>query len=71
MCSCTPDMSMKAYHGQADRGDMRRSRKFCQRGSNFEGFFNLFFLFFLFDEGRKDSNTTISRPFKCVSLAGR
>ena len=34
---------------------MRGSRKFCQRGSNFN-----FFLFF--DEGRNDSNTTISGP---------
>ena len=38
---------------------MRRSRKFCQRGSNFD--------FFLFDEGRKDPNTTISGP----SMAGQ
>ena len=30
---------------------MRRSRKFCQRGSNF---------FFLVDERREDPNTTIS-----------
>ena len=34
---------------------MRRSRKFNQRGSNFD-------VFFLFDEGRKDPNTTISGP---------
>ena len=34
---------------------MRGSRKFCQRGSNFDGFFFVFFLFF-FDEARKDPN---------------
>ena len=33
---------------------MRRSRKFCQRGSNFDVFFSLF------DEGRKGPNTTFS-----------
>ena len=32
------------------------SRKFCQRGSNFEN------IFFLVDEGREDPNTTIRRP---------
>ena len=52
MCSYTPYVSMIAYHGQADRGDMRRSRKFCQRGSNFEGFFfNFFFYFFCLMKG--------------------
>ena len=35
---------------------MRGSRKFCQRGSNFDN------VFFQFDEGRKDTNTTISGP---------
>ena len=41
---------------------MRRSRKFCQRGSNFD---NVFFFFFFFfggggvDKGREDPNTTI------------
>ena len=35
---------------------MRGSRKFCQRGSNIDN------LFFLFDEGRNDKNTTISGP---------
>ena len=34
---------------------MHVSRKLCQRGSNFDNFF-------LVDEGRKDSNTTISGP---------
>ena len=34
---------------------MRGSRKFCQRGSNFDNIF-------LIDEGREDLNTTISRP---------
>ena len=33
---------------------MRGSRKFCQRGSKFDGF--------LFDEGSYDPNTTISGP---------
>ena len=34
---------------------MRGSRKFCQRGSNFDnGFFA--------DKGKEGSNTTISRP---------
>ena len=55
---------------------MRGSRNFCQSGSNFD---NVFFLFFLFDEERKDPNTTISRPFgppakrhlNGISLAGR
>ena len=32
---------------------MRGSRKFCQRGSNFDNVF-------LVDEGREDQNTTIS-----------
>ena len=35
---------------------MLGSKKFCQRGSNFDNFF------FLVDEGRKDPNTNISRP---------
>ena len=33
--------------------DMRESRKLCQRGSNFDNFF---------DEGREDQNITISGP---------
>ena len=33
---------------------MRESRKFCQRGSNFDNFF-------LVDEGRKDPNTISGR----------
>ena len=53
---------------------MRRSRKFCQKGSNFDNVF-----FFLVDEEREDSHTTfgaiISLPAKCylngVSLACR
>ena len=54
---------------------MRGSRKFCQKGSNCDHFF-----VFVFDEGKEDSNTTISRdiigpPAKVhlndVSLAGR
>ena len=36
---------------------MCRSRRFCQRGSNFDDFFS-----FLVDEGREDQNTTISEP---------
>ena len=40
--------------------DMRGFRKFCQRGSNFDnGFCGVFFQF---DEGRKDTDTTISGP---------
>ena len=39
---------------------MRGSRKFCQRGSNFEVFF--FFFFFIVDEGREDQKSTISGP---------
>ena len=38
---------------------MRGTRKFCQRGPTLTFYFC--FLFF-FDEGRKDSNTTISGP---------
>ena len=36
---------------------MHGSRKFCQRGSSFDGFF-----VFLVDEEREDPNTAISRP---------
>ena len=39
---------------------MRGSRKFCQRGSNFDKFF--FFFFFFFFERREDPNTTICGP---------
>ena len=39
---------------------MSGSRKFCQRGSNFDNVF--FFFFFLVDEGREDPSTTISGP---------
>ena len=35
---------------------MPESRKFCQRGSNFDNFFSLVL------EGREDPNTTISGP---------
>ena len=45
---------------QPDNNKRCRSRKFCQRGSNFDKFFFLFF--FLIDEGREDPSTTISRP---------
>ena len=39
---------------------MRGSRKFCQRGSNFD---NVFFCFrFYFDEGRKDPNNAFYGP---------
>ena len=41
---------------------MRGSRKFCQRGSNFDVFFFLLFFFFLVDESREDPSTTISGP---------
>ena len=51
---------------------MRESRKFCQRGSNFDVFFVGFFLGFFWgggwgggggvDDGREDPNTTISGP---------
>ena len=47
-------------------GNMHRSRKFCQSGSNFEVFFFKFcFCFvvvFFVDEGREDPNATISGP---------
>ena len=36
---------------------MRGSRKFCQRGSNFDNV-----VVFLVDEGWEDPNTTVSRP---------
>ena len=36
---------------------MRGSRKFCQRGSNFD---NVFFCCFYFNEGRKDPNKTFN-----------
>ena len=42
---------------------MCRSRKFCQRGSNFYGVFFGFFSL-MSDEERKDPNTTISGPAK-------
>ena len=35
---------------------MHGSRTFCQRGSNFD---NVFFFFFLADEGKGDPNATI------------
>ena len=38
------------------RGNMRGSRKFCQRGSTFDNIG-----FFLVTEGKEDPNTTISR----------
>ena len=48
---------------------MRGYRKFCQRGFNFN-------VFFYFDEGRKDQNTTISglsstRQRNTISMACR
>ena len=39
---------------------MRGSRKFCQRGSNFDNVFC--FVVFLVDEEREDPSTTISGP---------
>ena len=47
--------------------NMRGSRNFFQRGSNFDEFFFFFFFFFfcfvsLVDEGREDHNTTICGP---------
>ena len=51
---------------------MRGSRKFCQRGSNFDHVF--FFCLFSVDKGREDSNTAISGPphhLNGVSLTGR
>ena len=46
-----------------DITSMSGSRKFCQRGSNFDAFLLLFFgVFFKFDEARKDPYTTISGP---------
>ena len=43
---------------------MRGSRKFCQRGSNYDNVFFFFFFFFLFfvlfDGGREDPSTTIN-----------
>ena len=41
---------------------MRGSRKFCQRGSNFDNVFFSFSFFFLVDKGREDLND--------ISLAG-
>ena len=41
---------------------MHGSRKFCQRGSNFENFF-------LVDEWREDLNNTISEPSSARHLA--
>ena len=45
---------------------MRGSRKFCQRGSNFDFFIFVFVYFFLFffsvNAGREDPNTTLSGP---------
>ena len=38
---------------------MRRSRKFCQRGSNYD---NVFFVVFLVYEGRADHKNTNSGP---------
>ena len=40
---------------------MRGSRKFCQRGSNFD---NVFFFLSLVDERKRDPNTTISGAAK-------
>ena len=55
-------MSASMFH-------MRGSRKFCQRGSNFD---NVFCFIFLVDEGREDPSTTISGPsLNGVSLACR
>ena len=42
---------------------MRGSRKFFQRGSNFDYVF-----FFLVDDGREDPNTTISGPSSNAGL---
>ena len=55
---------------------MRGSRKFCQRRSNFDNVFCLFWGAFLVDEEREDPNTTISgqssahkrTPLVCVSI---
>ena len=45
---------------------MRGSRKFCQRGSNYD---NVFLLLFLTDEGREeDPNATISGPLSASQL---
>ena len=42
---------------------MGGSRKFCQMGSKLDVFLLLFFLFFfMVDEGREETNTTISVP---------
>ena len=41
---------------------MRGSRKFFQRGSNFD------YVFFLVDDGREDQNTTISGPSSNAGL---
>ena len=48
--------NFRSYH------NMRRSRKFCQRGSNFDNVFFFYCFFFLVDEVREDPNITISRP---------
>ena len=39
---------------------MRRSRKFCQRGSKFDNIFYLFFI--VVDEGIEDPNIIINGP---------
>ena len=39
---------------------MRGSRKFCERGSNFDVF--CFFFVVVVDEGREDPSSTISGP---------
>ena len=43
---------------------MRGSRKFCQRGPNFDN------IFFLVDMGREDPSTTISGLSLCGSSCG-
>ena len=44
---------------------MRGSRKFCQRGFNFDNVF-FFFFFFFFNEGWEDPNATISGPLSAL-----
>ena len=47
---------------------MRRSRKFCERGSIFYKVFFFFFFFLLIDEGIEDPNTAINGPLSASDI---
>ena len=49
--------------GQTSLRILHGSREFCQRGSDFDN------VFFLVDEERDDSNTTISGPTNAIKMA--